>query len=75
MAFHCAMDHSNNINLNTTTLINNQTHKKHMKKVLFIAMALLVVMSSCTIVRQTCPSTDPNFFYKEARVKPFYYKR
>jgi uncharacterized protein YceK len=46
-----------------------------MKKILFIALVALVLLSSCVSVRQTCPSTDPQFFYKQVGAKPYYYKR
>ena len=47
-----------------------------MKKILFIAMIALVLLSSCSAIRETlCPSNDPQFFYKAQGTKPFYYKR
>lgn len=46
-----------------------------MKKILFIALVALVFLSSCVAIRQTCPSNDPQFFYRQAGAKPFYYKR
>jgi uncharacterized protein YceK len=47
-----------------------------MKKVLFISMIALVLLSSCSAIRETlCPSNDPQFFYKQAGAKPFYHRR
>lgn len=47
-----------------------------MKKITFIALIALVLLSSCSAIRETlCPSNDPQFFYKQAGAKPFYYKR
>ena len=49
---------------------------KNMKKVLFISMIALVMLSSCSAIRETlCPSNDPQFFYKQAGAKPFYHRR
>lgn len=42
----------------------------------FATMVVIMFMSSsCVSIRQTCPSTDAQYFYKQAGVKPFYYKR
>ena len=46
-----------------------------MKKILFIMLAAIVMLSSCVSVKQTCPSTDAQYFYKQAGAKPYYYKR
>jgi hypothetical protein len=47
-----------------------------MKKILFIALVALVMLSSCSAVRGVlCPSNDPQFFYKQAGAKPYYHRR
>jgi len=46
---------------------------KSMKTFVFVAATLS--LGSCTTIRQTCPSTDAQYFYKQAHVKPYYYKR
>ena len=47
-----------------------------MKKITFIALRALVLISSCSAVREVlCPSNDPQFFYKQAGAKPFYHRR
>ena len=38
----------------------------------FITMIIILFMSSCVSIRQTCPSNDKQYFYKQARIKPFY---
>lgn len=44
-----------------------------MKKIIFIMLAAIVMLSSCASIRQTlCPSNDPQFFYKAQGTKPFY---
>lgn len=46
-----------------------------MKKQLTALLVIVVLFSSCTVIKTTCPSTDPQFWYKQAHVKPHYYKR
>lgn len=41
----------------------------------FATIVVIMLMSSCVSIRHTCPSTDAQYFYKQAGVKPFYYKR
>ena len=38
----------------------------------FITMMIIMLLSSCVSIRQTCPSNDKQYFYKQARIKPFY---
>jgi predicted membrane channel-forming protein YqfA (hemolysin III family) len=46
---------------------------KSMKGFIFVAVMLL--LGSCSSIRKTCPSNDPNFFFKQQSIKPYYYKQ
>ncbi len=47
-----------------------------MKKILFIALVALVMLSSCSGIREVlCPSNDPQYFYRAQGTKPFYHRR
>jgi predicted membrane channel-forming protein YqfA (hemolysin III family) len=46
---------------------------KDMKR--FIFVAVMLSLGSCTSIRHTCPTNDPNFFYKQQSVKAFYYRQ
>jgi len=41
----------------------------------FAFIAAMLSLGSCTTTRQTCPSNDAQYFYKQQHVKPHYYKR
>ncbi len=41
----------------------------------FVFVAAMLSLGSCTTVRQTCPTNDQQYFYKQQHVKPYYYKR
>ena len=41
----------------------------------FMIVAVMLSLGSCTTVRQTCPTNDQQYFYKQQHVKPYYYKR
>jgi uncharacterized membrane protein YfcA len=41
----------------------------------FIFVAVMLSLGSCTSIRHTCPTNDPNFFYKQQSVKAFYYRQ
>ena len=41
----------------------------------FMIVAVMLSLGSCTTTRQTCPSNDAQYFYKQQHVKPHYYKR
>jgi hypothetical protein len=41
----------------------------------FAFIAAMLSLGSCTSIRQTCPSNDAQYFYKQQHVKPHYYKR
>ena len=44
-----------------------------MKKVLFVVMIALVMLSSCVTGRETfCPSSDSQYFYKAQGAKSYY---
>ena len=45
-----------------------------MKKqtIILFFITTVIIMSSCVSIRQTCPSNDKQYFYKQARIKPFY---
>jgi drug/metabolite transporter (DMT)-like permease len=45
---------------------------KSMKGFIFVAVMLL--LGSCSSIRKTCPSNDPNFFFKQQSVKPHYFR-
>jgi len=40
----------------------------------FIFVAVMLSLGSCTSIRHTCPTNDPNFFYKQQSVKSLYYR-
>ena len=41
----------------------------------FIFVAVMLSLGSCSTSRHTCPTNDPNFFFKQQSVKPYYYKQ
>jgi hypothetical protein len=41
----------------------------------FGTLVVIMLMSSCTTTRQTCPSNDAQYFYKQVHVKPYYHRR
>jgi hypothetical protein len=41
----------------------------------FIFVAVMLSLGSCTSIRHTCPTNDPNYFYKQQSVKAYYYKQ
>lgn len=41
----------------------------------FIFVAVMLSLGSCSAVRHTCPTNDPNYFYKQQSVKSLYYRR
>jgi hypothetical protein len=41
----------------------------------FVFVAAMLSLGSCTTVRQTCPTNDSHYFYKQVKVKPYYHRR
>jgi len=41
----------------------------------FIFVAVMLSLGSCTSIKKTCPSNDPNFFFKQQSIKPYYYRQ
>lgn len=41
----------------------------------FIFVAVMLSLGSCASSRHSCPTNDPNFFYKQQSVKSYYYKQ
>jgi hypothetical protein len=41
----------------------------------FMIVAVMLSLGSCVSIRPTCPSTDTQYFYKQAGVKPYYHRR
>jgi len=41
----------------------------------FIFVAVMLSLGSCASSKHSCPTNDPNFFYKQQSVKSLYYRR
>lgn len=41
----------------------------------FIFVIVLTSLGSCSTFRKTCPSNDPNYFFKQQSIKPYYYRQ
>jgi len=41
----------------------------------FIFVAVTLSLGSCASSKHSCPTNDPNFFYKQQSVKSLYYRR
>lgn len=46
---------------------------KNMKS--FIFVAVMLSLGSCASSKHSCPTNDPNYFFKQQSVKSFYYRR
>jgi hypothetical protein len=41
----------------------------------FIFVAVMLSLGSCASSKHSCPTNDPNYFFKQQSVKSFYYRR
>ena len=41
----------------------------------FIFVAVMLSLGSCASSKHSCPTNDPNYFYKQQSVKSLYYRR
>ena len=61
--------------LNYLKLISMRKELPTMLAWFFGTLVVIMLMSSCVSIRPTCPSTDAQYFYKQAGVKPYYHRR